>query len=59
MEYAVLAVCAFLLVLAALLLTRAWMARIFNTISAEKNKALVDDQRLAEDNLPEDHLSIN
>lgn len=55
----ILAVCAFLLVLAALLLTRAWMARIFNTIAVEKNKALVDDQRLAEDNLPEDHLSIN
>ena len=55
----ILAVCAFLLVLAALLLTRAWMARIFNTIAAEKNKALVNDQRLAEDNLPEDHLSIN
>lgn len=55
----ILAVCAFLLVLAALLLTRAWMARIFNTIAAEKTKALVDDQRLAEDNLPEDPLSIN
>ncbi|AFZ29835.1 hypothetical protein Glo7428_1263 [Gloeocapsa sp. PCC 7428] len=34
----ILAVCAFLLVLAALLLTRAWMARIFNTISTETNK---------------------
>lgn len=32
----ILAICAFLLVLAALLLTRAWMAQIFNTINAEK-----------------------
>jgi uncharacterized membrane protein (DUF373 family) len=55
----ILAVCAFLLVLAVLLLTRAWMARIFSTISPEKNKVLVDDQRLIEDNLPEEHLSIN
>ena len=38
----ILAVCAFLLVLAALLLTRAWIARIFNPISDEKNKAMVD-----------------
>jgi len=55
----ILAVCAFLLVLAVLLLTRAWMARIFSTISPEKNKVLVSDQRLMEDNLPEEHLSIN
>jgi uncharacterized membrane protein (DUF373 family) len=39
----ILAVCAFLLVLGALLLTRAWMARIFNTIPDVKNKVLVDD----------------
>ncbi|MBW4641154.1 MAG: phosphate-starvation-inducible PsiE family protein [Gloeocapsa sp. UFS-A4-WI-NPMV-4B04] len=38
----ILAVCAFLLVLAALLLTRAWIARIFNPTSDEKNKAMVD-----------------
>lgn len=38
----ILAVCAFLLVLAALLLTRAWIAWIFNPISDEKNKAMVD-----------------
>lgn len=50
----ILAVCAFLLVLGGLLLTRAWMARIFNTIETEKSRALVDDQVLKEDNLPID-----
>ena len=33
----ILAICAFLLVLGGLLLIRAWMARIFNTIEIEKN----------------------
>jgi len=55
----ILAVCAFLLVLAVLLLTRAWMASIFSKISSEKNKALVANPSLMEDNLPEEHLSIN
>lgn len=50
----ILAVCAFLLVLGGLLLTRAWMARIFNTIETEKSRALVDDQVLKEDDLPID-----
>jgi uncharacterized membrane protein (DUF373 family) len=39
----ILAICAFLLVMASLLLTRAWMARIYNTISAETNKEFVDN----------------
>jgi len=38
----ILAVCAFLLVLAALLLTRAWMAKIFNTIALENNQNIAD-----------------
>lgn len=50
----ILAVCAFLLVLGGLLLIRAWIARIFNTISSEKNGDLVDDQVLEEDNQPID-----
>ena len=50
----ILAVCAFLLVLGGLLLTRAWMARIFNTIETEKNQARVDDKKLKEDNIPID-----
>lgn len=50
----ILAVCAFLLVLGALLLIRAWMARIFNTIPVEKNRALLDEQVLNEDNVPID-----
>ena len=50
----ILAVCAFLLVLGGLLLTRAWMARIFNTIENEKNQARVDDKKLKEDNIPID-----
>lgn len=50
----ILAVCAFLLVLGGLLLTRAWMARIFNTIENEKNQARVDDKKLKQDNLPID-----
>lgn len=45
----ILAICAFLLVLAALLLTRAWMAQIFNTINAQKNSALVDEQVFNDD----------
>lgn len=55
----ILAICAFLLVLAALLLTRAWMARIFNTISPEKNPALVDEQVFEENNQPVRVRSIN
>lgn len=56
----ILAVCAFLLVLGELLLTRAWMARIFNTIETENNRARVDEQVLKEDNLPIDmQRSIN
>lgn len=39
----ILAICAFLLVLGALLLTRAWIARLLNTISPEKNQALLDE----------------
>lgn len=50
----ILAVCAFLFVLGGLLLTRAWMARIFNTIETEKNRSRVDEQVLKEDNLPID-----
>lgn len=50
----ILAVCAFLLVLGGLLLTRAWMARIFNIIETEKNRSRVDEQVLKEDNLPID-----
>lgn len=50
----ILAVCAFLLVLGALLLIRAWMALIFNTIPVEKNRALLDEQVLNEDNVPID-----
>ncbi len=49
----ILAVSAFLLVLGGLLLTRAWMARIFNTIETETNRAVVDEQK-NEDNLPID-----
>ncbi|MES1021667.1 phosphate-starvation-inducible PsiE family protein [Gloeocapsa sp. BRSZ] len=41
----ILAVCAFLLVLALLLLTRAWMAKIFNTISLENNQTLTENAR--------------
>lgn len=40
----ILAICAFLLVLGGLLLIRAWMARIFNTIETEKNQMLLDEQ---------------
>lgn len=50
----ILAVCAFLLVLGGLLLTRAWMARIFNTIETENNRLSVDEQVLKEDNVPSD-----
>ncbi len=50
----ILAVCAFLLVLGGLLLTRAWMARIFNTIETEKTRLGVDEQVLKEDNVPLD-----
>ncbi|OKH21770.1 phosphate-starvation-inducible PsiE family protein [Chroogloeocystis siderophila] len=41
----ILAVCAFLLILALLLLTRAWMAKIFNTISLENNQKLSENAR--------------
>lgn len=49
----ILAISTFLLVLGGLLLTRAWMARIFNTIETETNQAVVDNQK-KEDNLPID-----
>jgi uncharacterized membrane protein (DUF373 family) len=52
--YQILAVCAFLLVLGGLLLTRAWMAQIFNAIEAEENQTLVDDSVLKNDGLPVD-----
>ncbi|HEY9847551.1 MAG TPA: phosphate-starvation-inducible PsiE family protein, partial [Candidatus Caenarcaniphilales bacterium] len=45
----ILAICAFLLVLAVLLLTRAWMAQIFNTIEAEKHQVLAEDPKLMEE----------
>jgi uncharacterized membrane protein (DUF373 family) len=41
----ILAVCAFLLVLALLLLTRAWMAKIFNTIALENNQSFTETSR--------------
>jgi uncharacterized membrane protein (DUF373 family) len=41
----ILAVCAFLLILALLLLTRAWMAKIFNTISLENSQKLSENAR--------------
>lgn len=44
----ILTVSAFLLVLGGLLLTRAWMAQIFNTVEIEKNRALVNDQAFKE-----------
>lgn len=47
----ILAICAFLLVLGGLLLIRVWIARIFNTIELEKNRALVENQDLKEDPL--------
>lgn len=47
----ILAVCGFLLVLGGLLLTRAWMAWILNTIETGKTRARVDEQVLKEDNL--------
>lgn len=49
----ILAISTFLLVLGGLLLTRAWMARIFNTIETETNRAVVDEQK-NKDNLPID-----
>lgn len=45
----ILAICAFLLVLGGLLLIRAWIARIFNTIETDKNQMLLDEQ-LIDDN---------
>ena len=49
----ILAISTFLLVLGGLLLARAWMARIFNTIETETNRAVVDEQK-NKDNLPID-----
>lgn len=45
----ILAICAFLLSLGTLLLVRAWMARIFNTIEAEKTQGVAEDQSFQED----------
>lgn len=47
----ILAICAFLLVLGALLLIRAWMAQIFNTIETDKNMILMDKQIINDDDI--------
>lgn len=46
----ILSICALLIVLGGLLLTRAWIARIFNSISAEKNT--VQNDKMLKKNLP-------
>jgi uncharacterized membrane protein (DUF373 family) len=48
----ILSICALLIVLGGLLLTRAWIARIFNKISDEKN--IVEDNKILNNNLPFD-----
>lgn len=48
----ILSTCALLLVLGGLLLTRAWIARIFNKISAEKS--IFQDDKMLKNNLPND-----
>ncbi len=45
----ILAICILLLVLGTLLLIRAWMAKIFNTIDIEKAQALADGHLLNDD----------
>ena len=47
----ILAICALLLVMAVLLLTRAWMVWIFNKIEVEKKHLLVNDETLKEDDI--------
>lgn len=46
----ILAVCALLIVLGGLLLVRAWMAQIFNSIAAEKARVLEDEDFFKDDN---------
>jgi uncharacterized membrane protein (DUF373 family) len=47
----ILAICAFLLVLGGLLLIRAWMAQIFNTIVVDNKRVFPDEEVLKDDDV--------